>query len=151
MSGLSRGRWNIHDFIKQHNHINYCEASIDPDGFIEYTIPCHFDYFMNKAFGINVEDYRNDTYERWQEMEKLFPSGVEAMDYLVETSGCVSMWFSQALCPTNMTDAQIEAIRLLLEHKIVDFTSWDHLLCINRRNQLPGQRVVKLSRKETDL
>jgi hypothetical protein len=140
------GSWNIHEFIEQHHHVAYAECGISPDGILEYTVPNHLDFFINKAFGIKINRRTSDV-QMWQIRNKI-PHGWEAMDYMVMVSGWVSVWYSQALLPHQVTDKQLEALKLLEEHKIVDWTSDAHNLCVQRVGQPSGIRYIRAG--ETD-
>ena len=97
----------VKEYIKQHNHINYCEAIIYPDGTIEDAIPSH----TEKLFRIiNISK---------QKILDIMPEDASPLAWLVDYTNCVSIWFDNGFIPENITKAQINSINELLKHNII--------------------------------
>ena len=144
---MSKGRWEVHDFIKQHKHIHYCEACINPDGTVEYIYPNHFNFFFLKATGIDIREYESKSLEEWDSVVDKYVAvnTPHYIDALCERSGCVALWYNMAVIPTNATKKQEYVLQMLEAHKIVDFQDTsNHRMCINRAHLKPGRRIVDL-------
>jgi len=126
---------NIEEYIFQHKHVQYCEIFIHPSGLIENLRSSHTNDLIYHYFGI---DLRFAETEEYVKVHDQIPRNVNAMEWLINQTNIVAIYYSQAICPRNMTDIQKHAIQRLIDSKIVDFTSNDHRLCIGRRHMPPG-------------
>ncbi|HOA80515.1 MAG TPA: hypothetical protein PKK61_05555 [Defluviitaleaceae bacterium] len=97
----------IDDFVKNHKHINYCEAIIHKDGSVEYAEPSH----VEKLINVTGEN-RNVVYNKIPIYE--FP-----IYWLVEYTGCVSVWYEGHITPKDCTDKQIQSLNKLINNKII--------------------------------
>ena len=95
----------IEDYIKQHKHINYCECVIHPDGKIEDARPSHQEKLI-EITGIGRD-------EIW----KIIQPTDDALEWLLNKTGCVAVWYNFSKVPSNkpITGEQAYAMRRLLE------------------------------------
>ncbi|MGL5459666.1 MAG: hypothetical protein ACRDBY_08625 [Cetobacterium sp.] len=106
---LKRGKQDIDEFIKEHNHIRYCEAIIDEDGLIEYAVPSHV-MLLERYTGID----RDTLYFRIMPMTEL------PIKWLVNYTKCVSVWYGYFVAPScGMNEKQQEVLNKLIEADIV--------------------------------
>ena len=124
------GKTNIDDFIKTHNHINYCEAIIYPDGDITYAVPSHQMALLN-IMSLPIEDAGH-----------LIPLEASPVHWLIDQSRCISVWTAGYMKPTGeelfypgeerttrkerleryeyiCTEKQLQSLRKLVENKLV--------------------------------
>ena len=98
---------NVQDYINQHTDINYCEAIIYPDGSIEDARPSHLEKLIqisNKPREILIQE---------------MPISAGPVDWLVDYNNCCSIWFEMGKLPENVTDEQIDTIKVLKGHGII--------------------------------
>lgn len=98
---------NVLDFIKQHTHINYCEAVIYPNGEIEYSIPSH----EQKLIAISNKSI--------DELRELMPIEANPIAWLVDYTKCVAVYYDYAFIPDDFTDEQKYALRKLKQFRII--------------------------------
>ena len=118
---------NVLDYIKQHNHINYCEALIYPDGTIEDARPSHTEALIRA------------THENRDIICEKMPISASPAQWLVDYTGCVAVWYDFAYLPESLNDSQIQTIMELVEAKILSncFVGYmDKELSIIKRNQI---------------
>lgn len=97
----------VSKFIKNHNHINYCEAIINREGLIGYVKPSHI-YSLIAETGMTDD-----------EVYDLMPASAIPINWLVEYTGCCSVWYEGVICPSTITSAQKNTLKLLRENKII--------------------------------
>ena len=127
---------DIESYIDQHNHVQYCEIFIHPDGTVETLRSSHTNDLIYYHFGI---DLRFAELEDQIKVHDMIPKDVNAMEWLINQTGLVCIYYSQAICPKNITGIQQHSIQRLIESNIVDFNSNDHRICIGRNHMPPGQ------------
>lgn len=96
------------DFIKEHNHIRYCEAIIDKNGLIAYVNPSHQKTLI-KETGIPEEEIWN-----------MIPYSANPIEWLINKTGCICVWYNYILAPKEITSAQKRTLKLLIKHKKID-------------------------------
>lgn len=101
-------KMDVEQFIKQHNHINYCEAIIDKDGMVQNIKPNHVQTLIRET---NLpEDL----------IWALMPITEIPVRWLVDFTGCVAVWFDMLLKPKDgITPEQEIAIQKMIESKII--------------------------------
>lgn len=97
----------VEDFIKQHNHINYCEAIIYPNGQIDYSIPSH----QQKL--IEVSKLSID------KLMEVMPLEAAPNEWLVDYTGCAITWYEFGFMPEKLTSSQIKTIQMLIKNGIL--------------------------------
>lgn len=97
---------NIDDFIKNHTYINYCEAILYPDGDITYAAPSHLNAL------IRITDRTAD--DIYDEM----PIYDSPIHWLMEYTGCISVWTDGVMFPKDITDQQVESLKKLKNEKL---------------------------------
>lgn len=83
---------------------DYLEIIIKPDGTIVYAVPSHVMALARIRAGHDVP-----LDGLFRELESI-PSTESPLDYLVERTGCTSLWTRHAVYPHSITDAQRTAI-----------------------------------------
>ena len=83
---------------------DYLEIIIKPDGTIVYAVPSHVMALARIRAGHDVP-----LDGLFRELESI-PSTESPLDYLVERTGCTSLWTRNAVYPHSVTDAQRTAI-----------------------------------------
>ena len=108
---IKDNKLEIEDFIKQHNHIQYCEAILYPDGTISYVKPSHTETLI-RATGMTHK-------EVYEEM----PITANVMSWLLDKTRCVAIYYDGYIEPPNkkITLAQKIALKKLTESDIVSF------------------------------
>lgn len=87
------------------NFICYLEVIIRRDGTIEYAVPSHqkkLEAIAREAYGIQFEMMLPDV------------SG-DYLQWLVDTTGCISVWNKFCIKPPECTPAQLESLKRLGE------------------------------------
>ena len=109
---IKDNKLEVEDFIKQHNHIQYCEAILYPDGTISYVKPSHIETLI-RATGMTHK-------EVYEEMPVTTPS---VMSWLLDKTRCVAIYYDGYIEPPNkkITLAQKIALKKLTESDIVSF------------------------------
>ena len=101
---------DIVSFIKNHKHICYCEAIIDKDGKIAYVRPSH------------VETLIRETGKSRDEINNLMPLDAAPIKWLIDYTGCVSVWYDYFIIPTQgLTKEQEIALKQLSATDVVNF------------------------------
>lgn len=98
---------DIETFIKEHTYINYCEAIIFKDGRIAYVSPSH------NATLIRETGKDMDTLSK--EMNTMCLD----IEWLVNYTGAVAVWYNGCICPDNITAEQQHSLSRLLEEHII--------------------------------
>ena len=108
---IKDNKLEVEDFIKQHNHIQYCEAILYPDGTISYVKPSHTETLI-RATGMTHK-------EVYEEM----PVTANVMSWLLDKTRCVAIYYDGYVEPPNkkITLAQKIALKKLTESDIVSF------------------------------
>lgn len=109
---IKDNKLEVEDFIKQHNHIQYCEAILYPDGTISYVKPSHTETLI-RATGMTHK-------EVYEEMPVTTPN---VMLWLLDKTRCVAIYYDGYIEPPNkkITLAQKIALKKLTESDIVSF------------------------------
>ena len=109
---IKDNKLEVEDFIKQHNHIQYCEAILYPDGTISYVKPSHTETLI-RATGMTHK-------EVYEEMPVTTPN---VMLWLLDKTRCVAIYYDGYVEPPNkkITLAQKIALKKLTESDIVSF------------------------------
>ena len=84
--------------------INYCEATIKENGDVFDSIPSHLYYILSCLK------------ESKEEIDALMPMHASPLHWLVDYTGWVSVYTNFCLAPLNMTDEQLESLKLLQKH-----------------------------------
>lgn len=101
------------DFVKNHTHINYCEAIIYPDGEIEYARPSHI-YHLMKISGHS----RDELYEMMGPFE-------HPLEYMLNLTSCMCVWYDFYKKPPNPSKEQEEALAYLIKNKVMRIETKD--------------------------
>lgn len=98
----------VEQFIKEHNHINYCEAIIDKYGFVENVKPNHIQTLIRQT---NLpEDL----------IWAMMPIYESPIHWLVEFTGCIAVWYDMLLKPKKgITIEQKNSIQKMINAKIL--------------------------------
>ena len=85
---------------------NYLEIVILPDGTVEYAVPSHQRKLENIC---KVMTSEQDFTKRLQDPEAF----ADYMQWLCNYSGCVCVWDSFCIKPKDITQAQLDTIKVL--------------------------------------
>lgn len=103
-------KFRVSDFISKHNHINYCEAIISPNGLIGYVYSSH----VNSLIG--------ETGKTKSEIESMMDLSMTPIEWLCNYTGCISVWYNSVLIPSDgISLAQLSTLKSLINSKIVNF------------------------------
>lgn len=93
----------VFDFIKKHQYDEHetCECVILPDGTVEEPEPSHIVKLVELSLKPSVWLHAH--------MEK----GMEPLYWVVEYTGCLSVWQTRVVAPSKMTKEQEEALEEL--------------------------------------
>jgi hypothetical protein len=102
---------NFKEFIKEHKHINYCEAIVHPTGEVEYAQPSHVECLIriyNKPKNIiNAE----------------MPLSTSPIIWLSEKTQCIPVYTNGYYLSPNLASSltlvQMEALVALINAKLV--------------------------------
>ena len=95
---------NIEKYIKKTSHyINYCEAIMDKEGNVCDAVPSHERYLLHMLQKRGEADIANQ-----------MPFSASPVHWMVEHSGCISLWTDFALAD-EITDAQKYSLQRLQE------------------------------------
>lgn len=87
--------------VHQKDEDEKCECIILPDGSVEEPLPSHINHLIELTG-------RNSVWLHAR-MEK----GMEPLFWLVEFSGCMSVWQTRVVSPAEPTQEQLEALETL--------------------------------------
>lgn len=87
--------------LHQHDEDEKCECVVLPDGSVEEPVPSH----INRLIELTGKD------SAWlhAQMEK----GMEPLFWLVQFSGCMSVWETRVVSPAEPTQAQLDTLEEL--------------------------------------
>jgi hypothetical protein len=102
------------DFVKNHNHINYCEAIIHPSGEIEYARPSHVQSL------IRISGHTSDELYKMMERSMMSP-----LDFLLDMTKCVCVWYDFYQAPKEITKKQKETLFFLMKNKVMKTVTID--------------------------
>ena len=136
---------DIDEYIAQHKHVQYCELFIHADGTVETLRSSHTNDLIYFLYGV---DLRFASEEEYYEVYKKIPPDVDILEWLINQTNMVGIYYSQAIVPRNVTPIQMSSIEKLIESKIVDFTSDDHRICIGRSHMPPGVIIAEEWKKK---
>lgn len=110
-SNIKDEKLHIDDFIKNHKHINSCEAVIYRDGTIAYVTPSHTETLI-RATGLTHSQIYNE-----------MPIWENALQWLINKSGCIAVWYGDYIVPKNrkLTLEQHITLKKLSNSNIVSF------------------------------
>lgn len=97
----------------------YCEVIIWPDGKIEYAIPSHNEIILKayaQAHGLTREEAIEEARLRY---------GYDAMFQIMKELGIIEVWYDNMHNETPLTDAQYEALAMLLKHGCISAKCFD--------------------------
>ena len=101
-------KMNIQEYIKQHKHINYCEAIIDKDGMIVDVCPNHINTLIIET-GLSQD-----------KIDSMMPISCSPIEWLVDYTGCIAVWYEGMILPTTgFTQEQKETVLQLVNHNII--------------------------------
>ena len=104
---------NVDTFIKEHKHIRYCEAILYPDGTLAYVKPSHTETLI-RATGLTHK-----------EVYDLMPIDDSSLLWLLDYTGCISIYYNFYVLPRNkeITQEQILSLKKLFKSNIVGFNN----------------------------
>lgn len=110
MNEFLKGPQDINTFIKFHNshYICYCEVIIHSNGYIEYCIPSHQSTLI-----------RTSKLSR-EELENKISIFDDCLIKLCDITNCVSVWYDFYVIPINVTQKQLNSLKLLKEAKCIN-------------------------------
>lgn len=94
------------------NFICYCEVIIHKDGLIEYAVPSH----QEKLIQIYADKH---LMSRDNAMDFLRQQQEDPIDLMMCDTGCIYIWYDHMHNATNLTDAQMHALTLLLNNTCI--------------------------------
>lgn len=94
-------------FIKKHHHINYCEVIINREGLICYVRPSHTET-MIRLMGKTQE-----------EIDKEMPIYETPINWLVDKSGFIAVWYEGYVTPKHVNIKQRIALNKLINAKVI--------------------------------
>ena len=107
MYDMQTSEFNLTEHLKR--YVNYTEVIIFPDGHIEYAIPSH----QEKLISILCNTEHKS---RQQVIDETPPEYYfDWLNYLLNKTGCISVWFDFIITPKQMTDAQNDTIINLIQ------------------------------------
>lgn len=94
----------IMEFINAHREDeDYCECLIHPDGEVDEPLPSH----IGRLIEIAGEDSATLNGQMEKNMEPLF--------WMVEYTGCMSVWQTRVVAPTQPTQVQEDVLEMLYD------------------------------------
>ena len=110
-SNIKDNKLHIDEFIKNHHHINYCEAVIYRDGTIAYANPSHVETLI-RATGLTHSEVYNE-----------MPVWEHTILWLVNKTGCIAVWYGDYVAPKDkkLTLEQHITLKKLSNSNIVSF------------------------------
>ena len=108
---IKDNKLHIDEFIKNHRHINYCEAVIYRDGTIAYVNPSHVETLI-RATGLTHSEVYNE-----------IPIWEHTILWLVNKTGCIAVWYGDYVAPKDkkLTLEQHITLKKLSNSNIVSF------------------------------
>jgi len=107
MYDMQTSEFNLTEHLKR--YVNYTEVVIFPDGHIEYAIPSHQEKLISILCNIEHKS-------RQQVIDETPPEYYfDWLNYLLNKTGCISVWFDFIIIPKQMTDAQNDTIINLIQ------------------------------------
>ena len=112
---------DINKFIENHNHINYCEAIIYPNGTIEYAVPSHT-YKLCDIY---------DNTKKPMEIELEIPMSHSPIDWLFAKCNCIGVWFDFFRLNARfqrMTEEQKDSLRALNNSEVTNIKNLEQAI-----------------------
>lgn len=97
------------EFIHAHqaDETDMCECIIHPDGSVDEPLPSH----INRLIEITGRD------SSW--LHAQMDKGMEPLFWLVEFTGCVSVWRTRVVMPAKPTQAQLDSLEELRDSTLL--------------------------------
>lgn len=101
---------DIDTFIKEHEHINYCEAIIFKNAKIGYVNPSHQETLMR------------ETDHTKEELNKMIPITESVLNWLLDYTECIAVWTNGYMLPRNknISAEQKEVLHKLINENLVE-------------------------------
>lgn len=107
-------KMKVDQFISQHNHYNYCEIIILPDGYIMKAIPSHTEVLIKLWCDKNLKN-REELCDILQE------STEPVLHFICDDLQCISVWYSNMYIPSSkINPIQLDVLHRLIDAKCVD-------------------------------
>lgn len=98
---------NIH--INKKKYVRYCEAIMNKNGELAYVNPSHT-YTLMDIVG-----------KSRREVNEMIPVYESPIDWLIEYTGCVAIWFDFIKVPKiGLNEEQKETLKFLINNKIIE-------------------------------
>lgn len=103
---------DVDTFIKKHTHICYCEAIVNREGLICYVKPNHIQTII-RLLGKTEE-----------EIYKEMPVSETPIEWLVNRSGFIAVWYEGCIMPKDVSEAQKNTLDKLISNNIIKKVSF---------------------------
>lgn len=107
MYDMQTSEFNLTEHLKR--YVNYTEVVIFPDGHIEYAMPSHQEKLISILCSMEhksrqqvIDETPSEYYFDW-------------LNYLLNKTRCISVWFDFIITSKQMTDAQNDTIINLIQ------------------------------------
>lgn len=100
---------DIDTFIKEHNHINYCEAIIFESGEIGYVNPSHIETLLRE-----VNSDRDKAYS-------LIPLDESPIEWLLDYTVAIAVWYNGYMlpCTGKPSKAALLSLKKLITENVI--------------------------------
>jgi hypothetical protein len=97
---------NVKDYIKQHNHIAYCEALIFPNGEIIDARPSHVEALIRQT----ICDHSLTR----EQISEMMPNNASPLHWLIDRYNYGCVWYDSAIVSVDCTEAVLNTIQELI-------------------------------------
>jgi flagellar biosynthesis GTPase FlhF len=101
----------VEDYIKQHKHVNYCEALIFPNGDIIDARPSHVEALIKEV----THDYSLSR----EQLAEMMPNNASPLHWIIDRYNYGCIWYNSAIVSVDYTEAILNTIQKLIDANIL--------------------------------
>ena len=101
----------VEEYIKQHNHVAYCEAIIFPNGDIIDAIPSHTEALIKQVM-------RDFSLCR-EQLAEMIPNNASPLSWIVDRYNYGCIWYNSAIVSVDCTKEILNTIQELINANIL--------------------------------
>lgn len=99
------------EYIKQHNHVGYCEALVFPNGDIIDAVPSHTEALIKQAMcGYSLSR---------KELADMMPGNASPLHWIIDRYNYGCIWYNSAIVSVDHTEAMLDTIQKLIDANIL--------------------------------
>jgi hypothetical protein len=101
----------VEDYIKQHNHIAYCEALIFPNGEIIDARPSHTEALIKEV----IHSYSLSR----EQLSEMIPDNASPLHWIIDKFNYGCIWYNSAIVSVDHTETILNTIQKLINANVL--------------------------------